>query len=164
MIFRKAGYCDTVLQLCYALRSPIPLALAIDSVEEQALELLAKPNVVRVVLARYLMSGTAEGGRASGGGAVFRSIVGQATFWASRERMNNGEGQRFLQGELEVDGGTQAKFQLSQVDRKELLPFDIAAFVANGDKDSALISETITITTKQRPGTRPRSYAPISRV
>ncbi|ESK95335.1 hypothetical protein Moror_3907 [Moniliophthora roreri MCA 2997] len=103
--------------LSYAVRSPIPLALMIASVDEQALELLAKPTAIRVVLVRHLAAGSAtdSGGSKSRGGGVFRSVVGRATFWSSREGSNTEGGTRFLQGELEVDGSLKPSFSFPRL-------------------------------------------------
>ncbi|KAJ7476230.1 hypothetical protein FB451DRAFT_1397558 [Mycena latifolia] len=151
--------------LSYTIGSPIPLILTLKSEDVHALDTLSNPKAIGVHLVRSVALGSdaMEERTERRSNTFFISGVGQAFFWPSSEGGPE-PGKRTLRGELDVKKHVKPSFLFPRFSVRytlELLPFSATGFTALGtESGKSLISERVTITTKQVPGISPRSYAP----
>ena len=150
------------------------------------LDVLGKPSAIRLRLVRSIATGSEAtddmGSRRTDN--HFLEHVGHAYFWPRGEEVNK----RVFQGEMELQKTLKPSFTFPNFtirvsvfmsieiivivdgvywyrDNKyklELLTFEAAGFVGPvyEGKDPALLSEQVTLTTRQIPGLTTRSYAP----
>ncbi|KAF8802487.1 hypothetical protein BYT27DRAFT_7341372 [Phlegmacium glaucopus] len=170
--------CAIALPLSYAIGSAIPVIITLTGDDEQVLDVLGNPSAIRLRLVRSMATGSK--------GSHFQVLAGQAYFWDSKEGGKE-VNKRVLQGELELVKTLKPSFKFPNITisvstivpigimviidevmlhqwkyTMELLPFEAAGFVeaANEGKDPVLLSEQVTLTTRQIPGLITRSYAP----
>ncbi|KAJ6576650.1 hypothetical protein DFH09DRAFT_1149931 [Mycena vulgaris] len=150
--------------LSYTIGSPIPLTLTLKSGDEHALDTLANTKAIKLHLVRSVALGSdaMEERTDRRSNTVFISGVGQAFFWPSAEGAPEA-GIRTMRGELDVKKLVKPSFLFPRFSVRytlELLPFSITGFTSLAEPGKAMISEPVTITTKQVPGITPKSYAP----
>ncbi|RPD59528.1 hypothetical protein L227DRAFT_575968 [Lentinus tigrinus ALCF2SS1-6] len=162
--------------LTFPLGSPIPLTLTVKGSDEQALDLLATPSAIRVVLSRFRLVGShaisedIEGGRSNNS---FTDVCGSAFFWPSVEGAPE-PGTRVLQGELEVKKSLKIGFvyprfsvryvlALLQLQAPGWAPASPSGSSGSSSSSSAkepLVSHPVTLVSVNAAGVVPRSYAP----
>lgn len=173
-----------IVQLSYAVGSAIPFIITLTGDDAQLLDVLGKPSAIQLRLVRSMATGSEAtddmGPRRTDN--HFLEHVGQAYFWDSKEGAVE-VNKRVFQGEMELVKTLKPSFifpnfairvstfmSIGIVDssllvgkyKLELLPFEAAGFVGPvyEGKDSVLLSEQVTLTTRQIPGLTTRSYAP----
>jgi len=155
-----------IVQLSYAVGSAIPLVITFTGDDAQSLDVLGKPSAIRLRLVRSMATGSEAtddmGSRRTDN--HFPEHVGQAYFWDSKEGAVE-VNKRVFQGEMELVKTLKPSFTFPNFTiryKLELLPFEAAGFVrpVYEGKDSVLLSEQVTLTTRQIPGLTTRSYAP----
>ncbi|RDX57135.1 hypothetical protein OH76DRAFT_1424761 [Lentinus brumalis] len=158
--------------LIFPLGSPIPLTLSLKGNDEQALDLLATPSAIRVILSRFRLVGShatsddIDGGRSNNS---FTDICGSAYFWPSAEGAPE-PGTRVLQGELEVKKSLKVGFVFSRFSVRyvlALLQFQAPGWAPASPSGSSvssakepLVVQPITLASVNAVGVVPRSYAP----
>jgi len=151
--------------LSYAVGSAIPFIITFKGDDAQVLDVLGKPSTVRLRLVRSMATGSEAtddmGSRRTDN--HFLEQVGQAYFWDSKGAQDVNK--RVFQGEMELVKTLKPSFKFPNFTiryKLELSPFEAAGFVGPvyEGKYPALLSEQVTITTKQIPGLTIRSYAP----
>ena len=182
--------CWNCCQLSYAVGSAIPLIITLTGDDAQMLDALGKPSAIRLRLVRSMVTGSEAtddmGPRRTDN--HFLEHVGQGYFWDSQEGAVE-VNKRVFQGEMELVKTLKPSFTFPNftirvstfmfigiiiiVDasilvfwqwkyKLDLLPFETAGFVGPvyEGKNPVLLSEQVTITTRQIPELRTRSYAP----
>jgi len=152
--------------LSYAVGSAIPLIITLTGDDAQMLDVLGKPSAIRLRLVRSMVTGS-EATDDMGPSRTdnhFLEHVGQGYFWDSKEGAVE-VNKRVFQGEMELVKTLKPSFTFPNFTiqyKLELLPFETAGFVGPvyEGKNPALLSEQVTITTKQIPGLITRFYAP----
>ncbi|KAJ7707531.1 hypothetical protein B0H17DRAFT_1032986 [Mycena rosella] len=153
------------IPLSYTIGSPIPLILTLKSEDDHALDTLANPKAIKLHLVRSVALGSdaMEERTDRRSNTFFIAGAGQAYFWASTEGAHE-PGIRTMRGELDVKKTVKPSFLFPRFSVRytlELLPFAITGFTSLGiEPGKSLLSEPVTITTKQVPGITPKCYAP----
>ncbi|KAF8815522.1 hypothetical protein BYT27DRAFT_7193253 [Phlegmacium glaucopus] len=139
--------------LSYAIGSAIPFIITLTGDDAQVLDVLGNPSAIRLRLVRSMATGSEamddKGVRLTG-----------THFQEGGKEVNK----RVFQGELELVKTLKPSFKFPNFTIRymlELLPFEAAGFVeAANEEDPVLLSEQVTLTTRQIPGLITRSYAP----
>ncbi|KAJ7596541.1 hypothetical protein C8J56DRAFT_849981 [Mycena floridula] len=144
----------------YAVKSPLPILVTFTSDDEQALDIIATPSAIQLFLVRGLATGSdaAEDDVARRSNTIFTLRVARAFFWP----LNSEPGKRSFAGEIDIKASTKPSFKFSRISIRyslDLFASEAPGFVPS-DQGSALISEPVTIATKQCRGVTPKSYAP----
>ncbi|TFK49932.1 hypothetical protein OE88DRAFT_1605412, partial [Heliocybe sulcata] len=148
-------------KLTYALGAYIPLILTLASPDKEALESLADPNCVNIVLERFLGVGTGQlDAPSTKDGNAFKDFCATAVFWPMDEP---DEGVKRLQGEIQVPWKLRPSCSFATILIKyavSLLPFRAADFHWEGNKEVALVKQEVTVVTLNAEGVVPKSLAP----
>ncbi|KAH0832895.1 hypothetical protein J3R83DRAFT_11847 [Lanmaoa asiatica] len=153
---------EVTLSLTYGRGTAIPLWLTLTGNDEQALDLLSIPKVVRILLVRSLATGSdATNDTDHRTDNSFFENVARAVFWAPEDY--RGPGQRVLQGEVDIKGSLKPstlfpRFTISY--HLDLQPFEAAGFVATAPKSTPLLRQKVTIANFPALGVPVRSNAP----
>ncbi|KAF8123480.1 hypothetical protein EV363DRAFT_1228821 [Boletus edulis] len=143
--------------LTYGRGTIIPLWLTLIGDDEQALDLLSTPKAIKLLLVRSLATNDTEHRTDN----CFFENVARAVLWAPENY--RGQGQRILQGEVEVKGSLKPstlfpRFTISY--NLDFHPFEIAGFAATAPKNGPLLSQKVTIANFPALGIPIRSRAP----
>ncbi|KAF8968053.1 hypothetical protein BDZ97DRAFT_1655513 [Flammula alnicola] len=155
--------------LSYAIGSPIPLMITFTGEDAQALDVLANPTAIQLLLRRSMATGSdgTDDNAVRRTDNFFFENAGVAYFWPSREGAEESN-RRVLQGELEVVKTLKPSFKFPKFTIRyslDLLPFKAPGFTSapsppNAGNNPVLLTEWVNIATKQVPGITPHSYAP----
>ncbi|KAF9477992.1 hypothetical protein BDN70DRAFT_809665 [Pholiota conissans] len=98
--------------LCYAVGSPIPLVITFTGEDPHALDVLAEPRAIRLLLRRSIATGleATDDNSARRTNNHFYKISGMAYFWPSWEA-TAAPNKRVLQGELELPRDLKPSFK-----------------------------------------------------
>ncbi|KAF7768260.1 hypothetical protein Agabi119p4_7503 [Agaricus bisporus var. burnettii] len=151
----------------YALGSPIPLHLILESEDSQALDLLSSPAAIQVALTRAITIGSeaaAEDPERRTNNYI-TTVESKAYFWSAQE-LGEGPNRRVLQGEIDLEMKTKPTFIFPGLSIEYLVNFE--GFEATGwqakSHDSRakgpLFTEEVKITSRQLAGLSMRSNAP----
>ncbi|KAH7909498.1 hypothetical protein BJ138DRAFT_1155089 [Hygrophoropsis aurantiaca] len=153
--------------LSYCRGSPMPLMISMSGKDEHALDLLAAPSSIRVLLVKTVTVGSntpREGAERRDAGDSFREIVAQGVFWPIRNAVSGSRRtRRVLQGEVDVKRFLHPSFSFPNIAvtySLELLPFEATGFVASPHLSNVLAGQQIEITSVPARGIVARSHAP----
>ncbi|KAJ3572953.1 hypothetical protein NP233_g2737 [Leucocoprinus birnbaumii] len=150
----------------YAIGSPLPLYLVIESEDEQAMEVLSSPTAIRVELTRAMTTGseaTAEKAERRSNN-FFVVALSRAFFWVVDEP-GCGPNRRVLHGEIDLEAKLKPTFvfpRLSIEYAVDFIGFETTGWVAEGQTSKAgpTLSEPVMIVSRQLSGVITRSNAP----
>ncbi|TFY77721.1 hypothetical protein EWM64_g6292 [Hericium alpestre] len=149
----------------YAIGSPIPLLLTLQSRDMQALDLIASRPLVQLVRTLALGSDATDESVQRRSNNTFSTVVGQAVFWPHENNSSPIQRSevRLLRGELHVGTNVKPGFSFPRFVLKydlNLLPPRISGFSPSTHPNEALVSQRVTITSSNAPGIIPVSHAP----
>lgn len=149
--------------LTYARGSAMPLWLTFTGTDEQALDLLANHQAIRVFLKRSLATGSDATSEHAGKHSdnFFVEITARAVFWPARGTSTTGK--RLLQGEVNL----KKTFKQSVVFPRftvryhlEVHPFEAIGFVHAPAVSGPLLTQPVNLTSFHATGIVMRSFAP----
>ncbi|RXW16328.1 hypothetical protein EST38_g9530 [Candolleomyces aberdarensis] len=154
----------------YAIGYPIPLRISLTSKDTQALEELAKPTGVGLELVRSMASGidAFDDNSFEKADDHFFDSAGFAFWWstpqADPDPNQAAPNTKELRGELDVPRKIKPTFLFPRCSVRytlELLPLSAPGWVNKSDTQNPLLSERVTIVSRQAPGMNVRFGVPL---
>jgi hypothetical protein len=149
--------------LSYARGSAMPLWLTFTGTDEQALDLLANYQAIRVFLKRSLATGSDATSDHAGKHTdnFFVQTMARAVFWPARDASTVGK--RVLQGEVKLKKTFKQSVIFPRFSVRyhlEVYPFEAAGFVHTPHVSGPLLTQPVNVTSFHATGIVMRSFAP----
>lgn len=163
----KSGNVDFNLALAkplnYARGSAMPLWLTFTGTDEQALDLLANHQAIRIFLKRSLATGSDATSDHAGKHTdnFFVGTMARAVFWPARDASTAGK--RVLQGEVNLKKTFKQSVVFPRFSVRyhlEVHPFDAAGFVHAPHVSGPLLTQPVNVSSSHATGIVMRSFAP----
>jgi hypothetical protein len=149
--------------LSYARGSAMPLWLTFTGTDEQALDLLANYQAIRVFLKRSLATGSGATSDHPGKytDKSFAQTMARAVFWPARDASTAGK--RVLQGEVKLKQTFKQSVVFPRFSVRyhlEVHPFEAVGFVHTPQVSGPLLTQPVNVTSFHATGIVMRSFAP----
>lgn len=148
--------------LSYARGSAMPLWLTFTGTNEQALDLLANDQAIRIFLMRSLATGSdATIDQLGKPTSNFVNIMARAVFWPTRDGSTIGK--RVLQGEVSLKKALKQSVIFPRFSVRyhlEVHPFEAVGFVQEHPVSSPLLTQPVNVTSFNATGIVMRPFAP----
>ncbi|KAG1841131.1 hypothetical protein DFJ58DRAFT_809046 [Suillus subalutaceus] len=149
--------------LSYARGSAMPLWLTFTGTDEQALDLLANHQAIRIFLKRSLATGSDATSDHAGKHTdnFFVRTMARAVFWPTRDASTTGK--RVLQGEVNLKKAFKQSVVFPRFSVRyhlEVHPFEAVGFVYTSHVPGPLLIQPVNVTSFHATGIVMRSFAP----